>query len=109
MSDNPLETSPEREARVDKVARELWEADGKPVGREAEFRERADELVGMEMAGRVGQEPNPMTQDERVPGVIVEEASIQENYGELPGASGSADQGEKRMTPMEHMPRTDEA
>ena len=101
MSDNPLESSPAREARIDVVARELWEADGKPAGREPEFRERADELVRMEMSGKVGQEPNPMTHPERVPGVLVEEASIQDNLGEFPGASGSADQGEKRMTPLD--------
>ena len=108
MSDNPLETSPEREARIDAVARELWEADGKPAGREPEFRERADELVRMEMAGNVGQAPNPMTQGERIPGVMVEEASIQDNLGEFPGASGAADQGEKRMTPMDHRPHDGE-
>ena len=42
--------------------------------------------------------PNPMTQNEPIPGVTVEEASIQENYGEFPDRS--ADQGDWRQTPM---------
>ena len=108
MSDNPLEPNPERDARIKDVARELWEADGKPAGREAEYAERADELVRMEMAGRVGQIANPQAEGEPMPGVIVEEASIQDNLGEFPGASSAADQGEKRMTPMDHMPHADE-
>ena len=107
MSDNPLESNPERDARIEQVARELWEADGKPEGREAEFAERADELVRMEMSGRTGQAPNPMGEDEPIPGVMVEEASIQENLGEFPNASG-ADQGEKRIMPMGHRPAEDE-
>ena len=108
MSDNPLEPSPERDARIKQVARELWEADGKPEGREAEFNERADELVRMELSGPTGQAPNPQAAGEAIPGVMVEEASIQDNLGEFPGASGAADQGEKRMTPMDHRPTADE-
>ena len=108
MSDNPLEPNPGRDARIKEVARELWDADGRPAGREAEYTERADELVRMEMAGRTGQIANPQTEGEAVPGMVVEEASIQDNLGEFPGASSAADQGEKRMTPMDHMPRQDE-
>ena len=103
MSDNPLAPNPERDARIKDVAKELWEADGKPEGREAEFTERADELVRMEMSGRTGQKDNPQDH-ELIPGVLVEEASIQDNLGELPGASSAADQGEKRMMPMDHRP-----
>lgn len=105
-TDNPLAPNPERDARIKQVAAELWEADGSPEGREAEFAERADELVRMEMSGRVGQTPNPMTQGERIPGVMVEEASIQENLGEFPAASG-ADQGEKLTMPIGHKPAAD--
>lgn len=43
-------------------------------------------------------EPNPMTQNEPIPGVEVEEAAIQENYGETPGRL--TDQGDWRQTPM---------
>ena len=41
-----------------------------------------------------------MTQPDPVRGVLVEEASIQENLGEFPGGSSVADQGEWRETPM---------
>ena len=100
MSDNPLESSPERDARIEARARHLWQEAGSPAGRMDEFTERADELIRMEDASGSGQLPNPMTQDEAIPGVIVEEASIQENLGEFPGGSSVADQGEWRETPM---------
>jgi len=100
MSDNPLETSPERDEQIKARALHLWEAAGSPDGRMDEFTERADELIRMEGAAGTGQLPNPMTQNERMPGVIVEEASIQDNLGELPGGSSVADQGEWRETPM---------
>ncbi len=99
MSDNPLESSPERDARIKARARHLWEEAGSPDGGMDEFTERADELVRMEDASGFGQLPNPMTLNEPIPGVVVEEASIQENLGEFPGAS-VADQGEWRETPM---------
>ena len=97
MSDNPLESSPEREAAITARARTLWEADGSPKGRMDEYRERADELARMEMAGVPGQ--LPVDDGSPIPGVIVEEASIQENLGEFP-AGRMSDQGEWRETPM---------
>lgn len=100
MSDNPLDPSPEHQAMVDDRARQLWEADGSPDGAMEEYRERADELVRMTMAGTPGQLPNPMTLDKPMPGVTVEEASIQQNLGEFPGGSSVADQGQWRETPM---------
>ena len=100
MSDNPLESTPEHDALVKARAKTLWEADGSPDGGGDEYHERADELIRMESAGATGQLPNPMTQGEPIPGVVVEEASIQANLGEFPGGSGVADQGEWRETPM---------
>lgn len=100
MSDNPLEMTPERQGRIDARATQMWEADGSPPGRLDEYRERADELIRMEEAGASAQLPNPMTQNEPIPGVVVEEASIQDNLGEFPPAMGMADQGEWRETPM---------
>ncbi len=100
MSDNPLEMTPERQGRIDARATQLWEADGSPPGRMAEYKERADELIRMEDAGNPGQRANPMTQNEPVPGVVVEEAKLQENLGEFPGGSSVADEGEWRQTPM---------
>lgn len=95
MSDNPLDPSPEQQAAVERITTRLWEQDGKPEGRMAEYRERADELARMEMAGRSGQLPNPAHQ-----APPVEEAAIQDNLGEFPGARGVDDQGEWRQTPM---------
>lgn len=100
MSDNPLETSPERDAVVRARAEHLWREAGSPAGQMDDFIERADELMRMEAAGNAAQLPNPMSQNEPIPGVIVEEASIQENLGEFPGGSSVADQGEWRETPM---------
>ena len=98
MSDNPLETTPERDAEIEARAKALWKAAGSPDGGMDEYRERADELVRMEMAGATAQ--LPVDDGSPIPGVVVEEASIQDNYGELPGARGAADQGEWRETPM---------
>ncbi len=100
MSDNPLERNPDRDARIEARARQMWKEAGSPDGPMDEFIERADELIRMEGAAGTGQLPNPMTQNERVPGVVVEEASIQDNLGEFPGGSSVADQGEWRETPM---------
>jgi hypothetical protein len=98
MSDNPLQPDPAREARIHERARRLWEDDGRPVGREAEYHERAEVLIAMEKHAGAALEPNPMTQDEPIPGVAVEEAQIQENYGEFP--EHLTDQGDWRHTPM---------
>ncbi len=98
MSDNPLEPNPQREARIRERAYHLWEADGRPHGRDSEYWERAKELIGMEDHPGAALEPNPMTLDEPIPGVTVEEAAIQENYGEAP--ERFTDQGERRQTPM---------
>lgn len=100
MSDNPLDPSPEFVAHVKQLAEQLWRADGSPEGRMAEYMERADELARMRAAGATGIEPNPMTKHEPIPGVVVEEASIQENLGEFPGPRGMTDQGDWRETPM---------
>jgi hypothetical protein len=97
MSDNPLEDTPEREARIRKRAYLLWEADGCPNGREDEFWERARELVGMEESRGAGLLPNPATLDERLPGVTVDEAALQDNLGEFP--SLMTDQGDRMQTP----------
>ena len=92
MSDNPLETSPEREAQIEARMKELYEAGGS-AGALEDYRERADELVRMEMAGATGQ--LPIEQRDRV-----DEAKLEENLGEFPGGSSVADQGDWRETPM---------
>jgi len=100
MSDNPLDMTPEREQRIRERAYHLWEVDGRPHGRDLEFWERARELVGMEESAGAGLIPNPQTHpspNEVAPGIKVEEAEIQENYGEFPGRM--TDQGEREQTP----------
>lgn len=99
MTDNPLDPGPRHAAAVQAKARELWEAAGQS-GQVADFLEQADELVRMHEDGPTGQLPNPMQHPSPIPGVTIEEAELQENLGEFPGARGAADQGEWRETPM---------
>lgn len=95
MSDNPLDPSAAVRQAIEDRARKLWEEDGRPEGKLADYKERADELIRMEMAGNVGQLPNPETHP-----APVEEAFIQENLGEFPGAMNVDDQGDWRQAPM---------
>jgi hypothetical protein len=95
---NPLTVDPEREHRVRERAYLLWEADGKPHGRDVEYWERARELVGMEESAGSGLLPNPQNEADSPRESGVEEAEIQENLGEFPGRL--ADQGEARQTPV---------
>src|SRR3954452_11264318 len=94
---NPLAPDPEHEQRVRERAYHLWEADGKPHGRDVEFWERARELIGMEESAGAGLLPNPESEPESVVETGVEEAEIQENLGEFPGPL--TDQGEEQATP----------
>ncbi len=91
MSDNPLESSPERDAAIAARAKALWEAAGSPEGGMDEYTERADELIRMEMAGVPGQLPIE-TRDR------VDEAALEENLGEFPGQQN--DQGDRMQSPM---------
>jgi hypothetical protein len=97
MSDNPLEMTPEREQRIRERAYALWQSEGEVHGRELDYWERARELVGMQESAGAGQvaPPDP---DDPLPGVVVDEASIQENLGEFPDRS--SDQGDWTQTPM---------
>ncbi len=98
MSDNPLEDDSARDEKIRERAYHLWDADGRPIGNDLEYWERARELIGMESSRGAGQVEVPSEDDPRVVnGVRVEEASIQENLGEFP--ERSADQGEHPQTP----------
>jgi Protein of unknown function (DUF2934) len=48
MSDDPQKNTPERESRIRERAYHLWEADGRPEGREQEYWEQAEAIVGKE-------------------------------------------------------------
>jgi len=98
MTQNPLEDTPAHTARIKSRARHLWEADGKLAGAEAEYEERARELMGIEESAGAGQLPNPALHPGPVPGVVVDEAALQENLGEF--ANRFTDQGDRRETPM---------
>ncbi len=97
MPQNPLETNPAREQRVRERAYALWEAEGKPHGRDVEYWERARELTAIEENAGVGLVPNPLGRPDPAREAGVEEAEIQQNLGEFPDRF--ADQGEVQPTP----------
>jgi hypothetical protein len=98
MASNPLDNqNRERERRIRMRARRLWEADGRPSGHDAEYLERARELIGMEENPQAGQLPHPMRAVRWRAIAPIEEAELQENLGEFPGFQ--ADQGERQQTP----------
>ncbi len=106
MSDNPLENDTAREEKIRERAYHLWKADGSPIGNDLEYWERARELVGMETSQGAGQievasEDNPRM----IHGMLVEEASIQENLGEFPDRL--ADQGEHPQFPSRSLEQPD--
>jgi hypothetical protein len=48
MSDDPKKNTPERTNRIRERAYHLWESDGRPEGREQEYWERAEAMIGKE-------------------------------------------------------------
>ncbi len=90
MTTNPLDDDdPAQQDRIRERAYHLWNADGRPHGRDIEFWEQARVLVGMEESPGAGQ--IPVRQE------IPEEASLQDNLGEFPGRF--TDQGDQLVTP----------
>jgi hypothetical protein len=94
---NPLAIDPTREQRVRERAYHLWESEGKPHGRDAEYWERARELIGMEESAGSGMLPTPETTPDTPRETGIEEAELQENLGEFPDRL--ADQGEVKTAP----------
>jgi hypothetical protein len=95
MAANPLEDDPARLAQVRARALQLWRQDDSPPGTEAEYLERARELIAMEEHPQAGRLPNPAAPG--APAPPVEEAELQENLGEFP--SRFTDQGDRPQTP----------
>jgi hypothetical protein len=101
------------EARIAARAKQMWEADGSPAGQQAEFAERARELLAIEDNPGAGQIPVPplpneaaFAVDSTLPkpgGHVIEEADIQDNLGEFPGPY--TDQGDREQTPHGRGPR----
>ena len=95
------DTEQKRDEQIRTRAYHLWLADGRPEGRDMEYWERAKELQAIADNPAAGQLPNPMAQHHgAVPPTEepVEEAEIQENYGEIPGRL--TDQGDRPQTPQ---------
>ncbi len=88
---NPLDPSADYEERIRRRAYHLWEDDGRPHGRDAEFWERARELEAIRSNPTAGELPIA-TQDRP------DEAALEDNLGEFPDRL--ADQGEHRVAPM---------
>jgi Protein of unknown function (DUF2934) len=86
MPDNELD----RENRIRERAYKLWEENGRPHGRDADFWQQAEDLIAMEDNPDAGQ--LPISSGERA-----QESEIQENYGETPGRL--TDQGDRSQTP----------
>lgn len=104
MADKLTPEEKAHEARIDARAKRMWIADGSPAGQEAEFHERARELVGMEENPGTGLLPIPTPEPLEIetsmpkPGsAVIEEADIQDNLGEFPGPF--TDQGDREQTP----------
>ena len=96
--------STEHEQRVRERAYRLWEENGCPHGRDVELWEQAEDLVAIEENPGAGLLPNPTGSDPALVGV--EEAGIQENYGEAPGRL--TDQGDRPQTPSrENLPEAE--
>jgi hypothetical protein len=98
MTDNPLEDTPERTARIRAEAHRLWQHDGGPHGRDLEYWERARELIGIQDSPGAGQVHESMVRNATVDGEPVDEASLQDNLGEFPDRF--TDQGDRIETPM---------
>ncbi len=95
---NPLRPRDSAEQRVRERAYFLWKEEGEPVGRDADYWERARELEALHIP--VGLSPNPMISHPDGPPAydVVDEAELQQNLGEFPDRG--ADQGERVVTPM---------
>jgi hypothetical protein len=81
-SRNPLAVDPEREHRVRERAYHLWEADGKPHGRDVEYWEKARELIGREESADIAHPPDPKVAAKAARQTSNEETTIRENPGE---------------------------
>ncbi len=96
--DNPLEDSPQRDAKIRAKAKEMWIADGKPTCGPEGYMEQATDLIGMEInpdAGEIPVEPPvPLGPD----GEPIEDARIQENLGNPGGSMNELD--DKREVPF---------
>lgn len=97
----------EAQSRIRARARALWEQDGRPTDREAEYLERARELEAIADHPDAGLMPNPITEADRRPSTEqpvepVEQAV--ENQADIPGRM--TDQGEPASEPTHRAARS---
>lgn len=85
----------ELELRIEKRARSLWEAEGRPSGKAEEYREKARLLIAMEDNPHAATEPVPRSAA-AVRNAEVEPIEAVENQGEFPTLT---DQGEEQTAP----------
>jgi hypothetical protein len=90
---SPLAIDPDREQRVRERAYHLWEADGKPHGRDLEYWERAREQVGAEKSAGPGR-PNPRAAADQPRQAAMDEADSWASNGDF--LSRPADEGEAK-------------
>jgi hypothetical protein len=95
-------TSTDHEERIRQRAYKLWQEGGFPNGRDVELWEQAEDLVAIEENPDAGQLPISGDRDPAFDGV--EEAEIQESYGEVPGRL--TDQGDRPQTPSRQARRS---
>lgn len=87
----------ELEDRIRQRAHLLWVEEGRPEGREIEYRAKARELIAIEDNQDSATKPRPRGPQAHAPGgQPVEPAVAVENQGEFPGL---ADQGEESTVP----------
>ncbi|GBQ22647.1 hypothetical protein ACLRDC_06575 [Gluconacetobacter sacchari] len=96
--ENPLDSSPERDARILAKAKEMWVADGRPASGPDAYMEAASDLIGMELNADAGQIPvaSPVPLDAN--GQPIEEAWLEDNLGNPGGSMNPLD--DKRETPF---------
>jgi hypothetical protein len=98
QADSPFTPSAAHEQRIRDRAYHLWESEGRPIGQSAAYWERAQELDAIEHnAPTLLPNPNTPAPGQTLDGVLIEEASLQENLGEFPARF--TDQGDSMPTP----------
>lgn len=96
--ENPLAASPERDARIQAKAKEMWIADGKPTCGPQGYVEAAADLIGMQLNPDAGEIPVEPPVPLGPTGEPIENARIQENLGN-PGGSMS-EQDDRQEVPF---------
>lgn len=89
----------ELDRRIEKRARHLWEAAGKPEGQLDDFRDEARQLIALEDDPKFGTQPVKEATDGAEPGIALD------NQGEFPGIR---DQGDSTAQPKWPRQRNDE-